>query len=386
MRIAAHAWFVHVRHVLDHRIPDDLKQSAGQWLATKIDQLGLTGQISVRVTSHAAHARNAFHVARGVIQLTEETSCKHDPAFWATAAHELGHARMRLAWPGWTACARIAELVKWLLVKLGIGIAAGNVLFALPHATHVAYVMLVAALALHGIELIDEVVASASAMRMLRDEPALTELHLRVARSALSAAFMTYLAPFLAYGALLTQWWLVERLTAVPRVPSGGVTVIGFVIAAIASAYIVLFAVTHVMAALRASTVLVYTSTLLSAAWAIAIAALIAIGWDRHAGASHAWAVMLACAEIHVLVRLALELPMDLAMLPLTRWAQRRDRGIEKSATFWTAKAAAAGDVEAGDRWAAGVLAEDAGRVTLARRIWELRRLLVVPLLISFWL
>lgn len=386
VRIAAHAWFVHVRHVFDHRIPDDLPVTAGQWLATKIEQLGLSDRVKVRVTSHAAHARNAFHIARGVIQLTEETSCKHDPTFWAIAAHELGHARMRLARPGWTAFSRVAEVTKRFLVKLGIGIAAGNVLFALPHATRIAYVMLVAALVLTIIDLVDEIGASALAMSMLREEPALTDLHLRVARSALSAAFTTYLAPVLVYGGLLTQWWIVERLTAVPRVPSGGATMFGMVIAAIASAYILLFAVTHVLAAVRSPSFLHAESVLFSVVWTVAVAALVVIGWDRHATAAHAWTVMLAVAEIHVLVRLMLELPTDIATLPLLRWLRRFDRGIEKTAAFWKAKAAAVSEIHAGNRWAAGAFAEDAARVTLARRIWELHRLLVLPLLLSFWL
>ena len=70
------------------------------------------------------------------------------------------------------------------------------------------------------------------------------------------------------------------------------------------------------------------------------------------------------------------------------RWARRFDhgRGIEQSATFWTAKAASVADIDAGNRWAADALVEDAVRVTLARRIWELHRLLALPLVLSFWL
>jgi hypothetical protein len=81
-----------------------------------------------------------------------------------------------------------------------------------------------------------------------------------------------------------------------------------------------------------------------------------------------------------------LELPTDIATLPLLRWLRRFDRGIEKTAAFWKAKAAAVSEIHAGNRWAAGAFAEDAARVTLARRIWELHRLLVLPLLLSFWL
>jgi Zn-dependent membrane protease YugP len=382
-RIFAHVWYVHTRHRLDHATPDDLPQTAGEWLKAKLVALGLSDRVRVVVTSEEKHSRDRFHVRRGVIQLTEETYFKRDPAFWATAAHELGHARYRLRFPLSTPLELEAGFIEAMLLKLALGLAAGNVLLAIPLATQLAHAMFIVAFALHAYEVAEEAIASGIGLSMLRAE--LSTEQLRAARQKLTAAFLTYFLPWLAYGLLLTQWWIVERLTAVPRVPSGGVTTLGLVVAAIASAYLVLFGLMQVFAAVRAPRLLAAVPWPLELAWKACVVTMIALGWDRHAG-GYGWAVLLAFSELSVLVRLVVELPSDIATMPLKTWALRRDPGIELSAVYRAAREAGLVDTQHGNRWVAGVMAEIGSEVGPIRRLWEINRLLVFPLVCLFWL
>jgi Zn-dependent membrane protease YugP len=382
-RIVAHVWYVHTQHRLDHATPDDLPQTAGEWLKSKLVALGLSERVRVVVTSEEKHSRDRFHVKRGVIQLTDETYFKRDPAFWATAAHELGHARYRLRFPLSTPLEIEAGFIEALLIKLALGLAAGNVLLAIPLATQLAHAMFIVAFALHAYEVAEEAIASGIGLRMLREE--LTPDQLRAARQKLTAAFLTYFLPWLAYGLLLTQWWIVERLTAVPRVPSGGVTMLGLAGAAIASAYLVLFGLMQVVAAVRSPRLLAAVPWPLELARKACVVTMLALGWDRHAGA-YAWAVLLASSEVGVLVRLVLELPSDIATTPLKKLALRRDRSIELSPVYRAARAAGLVDTEHGNRWVAGVMAEKGTDIGPIRRLWEINRLLVFPLVVLFWL
>lgn len=385
-RLVGHVWFVHRRHVLDHDVPDDLPMTAGEWLAAELKLYGLVERIRVVVTNHVTSSQDAFHVQRGVIQLTEETNFKRDPVFWAIAAHELGHARFRLDHPASIPLTITAQLAKLFLVRFGLGLALGNTLFAIPLATQLAHWMFGIALALHVFELVDEIVASTSAMRMLRLETSLHGFHLRSARSALSAAFLTYLLPFIGYLVMFSQWWIVERLTATPRMPSGGVTMLGLIGAALASLYVLVFGLAHLAAAVRRPRLLNLQTALLSLPWAISVVALILLGWDRHLTITHAWIVMLACSAAYPTAMIVLSLPSSIALSVFAGRARRYDPGIELSSVFRSARLAGAETTKAGNDWLKTVVGNVHGPVGPARRIWELNKLAVLALVIAFWL
>lgn len=385
-RLVGHVWFVHRRHVLDHDVPDDLPMTAGEWLAAELTNYGLGERIRVVVTNHITSSRDAFHVQRGVIQLTEETNFKRDPAYWAIAAHELGHARFRLDHPASVPFSITAQLVKLFLVRFGLGLALGNTLFAIPLATQLAHWMFGGALVLHLPELFDEIAASTAAMRMLRADTALLGSHIRAARSLLTAAFLTYLLPFVGYVVMFSQWWIVERLTATPRMPSGGVTTLGLVGAAIASLYVLVFGLAHLAAAVRRPRMLNLQTALLSIPWAICVVALILLGWDRHLTITHAWIVMLACSAAYPTAMIVLALPSSIALAVFGRRAHRYDPGIELSSAFRSAREAGTETTKAGNRWLTSIADNVYAPVSAARRIWELNKLAILALVIAFWL
>jgi len=385
-RLIGHVWFVHRRHVLDHDVPDDLPMTAGEWLADELRLYGLAERIRIVVTNHVTSSQDAFHVQRGVIQLTEETNFKRDPVYWAIAAHELGHARFRLDHPASIPLSITAQLAKLFLVRFGLGLALGNTLFAIPLATQLAHWMFGVALALHVFELGDEIVASTFAMRMLRADTALLGSHIRAARSVLIAAFLTYLLPFVGYVVMFSQWWIVERLTATPRMPSGGVTTLGLVGAAFASLYVLVFALAHLAAAARRPRLLNLQAALLSISWAICVVAVILLGWDRHLTTTHAWIVMLACSAAYPTAMIVLALPSSIALSVFAGRARRYDPGIELSSVFRSARLAGAETTKAGNHWLKTVVGDIYGPVPAARRIWELNKLAILALVIAFWL
>ena len=154
---------------LDHETPDTLPETAGQWLERKLVALGLDVR-SIVTNDRAKASRNAFHPTDQMIQLTEEVYFKRDPAYWAIAVHELGHARFRIRRPRrWSLYVAIGRL-KSFLVSLGLSLGLGNMLYGIAHVTDVAFVLLAVALALHVVKIGNEMVASAFAFEALEQE------------------------------------------------------------------------------------------------------------------------------------------------------------------------------------------------------------------------
>jgi len=309
VRTAAMILFMRGARRLDAANPDDLPHTAGEWLALEIDRLGLAGKLRTIVTdAEAKISIDAFHPLHRTIQLTSNTHFKRDAVQWAIAAHELGHARF---WLGWPLVARAIIASRYLrnwLVTLGLGIAYGNVLYALPGATAFAFWCLAAAAALQIMRLVDEGVASMLAVRSLRASPALGSHHLRAARGALALAFMTYALAAIAYASLLTQWRLIEQLTAVPLVPpTATLTPLGLVGAACATIVLAAFAVICVTTVVRRRVVMPGVFVVV---WQLALAGFIWLVWNHSADPTYARFAMLAITQVVGLVIAALMLPM----------------------------------------------------------------------------
>src|SRR5688500_17823114 len=198
---------------LDKSHPDDLPQTAGEWLADEVKRIGMDYKIRTMVTDEKAKfSTDAFHPLDNVIQLSADTHFKRDPMHWAIAAHELGHARFHHALPRFARFTVLARFVQRMTLWVACGLLVGNLAFALPHITNLALLLfsIVATLAL--VKLVDEMAASIFAMESLRKSPVYSWSHLRSARIMLTLAYSTYLVSFLSNALLLTQWHRVEAL------------------------------------------------------------------------------------------------------------------------------------------------------------------------------
>ena len=127
---------------LDKSHPDDLPQTAGDWLADELKRIRMDWKVTTMVTDKDARfSLDAYHPLENVIQLSAETHFKRDPMHWAIAAHELGHARFRHAMPRFARFTLIAsfgvKMIKWV----ACGLLVGNVAFAVPHVTTVAFLL-----------------------------------------------------------------------------------------------------------------------------------------------------------------------------------------------------------------------------------------------------
>ena len=228
---------------LDKSHPDDLPQTAGEWLADEIKRTGLNYRIRTVVTDkEAKFSTDAYHPLDDTIQLSAETHFKRDPMHWAVAAHELGHARFKHALPRFARFTLIARYAQQLSLSTGCGLLLGNVAFALPHVTNLAFLIFAVSATFALVKLVDEMAASIYAMQSLRASPVYAWSHLRSARIMLTLAFSTYLVWFLSNTLLLTQWHRVEELTRTPLVPPlAQLTAFGFVLAAVLSIILIVF-------------------------------------------------------------------------------------------------------------------------------------------------
>jgi Zn-dependent membrane protease YugP len=371
-------------HRLDAAIPDDLPFTAGEWLAREIDRLGLSGRVRSIVSD--GMRRNAFHPRSSVIQLHADTHFKRDAVQWATAAHELGHAQFWLRHPRLAAWLHRGEIVCYVLAIAGAGIAIGNALFALPGATQLAFRLLAAAAILQLARLGTEAHASILGMRSLRASPLLDSRHLRSSRGAMILAFGTYFAGAAARALLLTQWRLVERISAVPRVPPvEALTSFGFVVAAALTLVLAAIVVVHVAALIlsRKTPFAIELANLVGTIRAFAVAGFIYLVWNDRADATHAHLVMLAATQAIGVVITVLGLPLvmvdSLVLAPIVKRAVALG-GVHQTAELERDRRAGRELVDEGND---AVKALHDG--SFASRVWVLAQLAFVPLVIAFW-
>jgi Zn-dependent membrane protease YugP len=221
-----------VRSRLDAAHPDDLPLTAGQFAQHTAARLGLP----VRVFAMGGDkAQNAYHPWWRLVTLTPETFVKRDPTCWASAAHELGHARLHQR--SWL----LAEVL--LLARQSVGtcgwfastVVLAQLLYGAPALSQLALYAIGATIGLYALVLLDEVLASSIAMRILRQDGRLTPARLRSARQVLQAAFATYAVGLGSKVALLFLQQEIEQRAALPLVPAepltGGYRVVVHVLA-----------------------------------------------------------------------------------------------------------------------------------------------------------
>jgi Zn-dependent membrane protease YugP len=378
------------RHDWDNE--DDLPQTAGEWLS---ERLAMVDALAIVTDDASPGTRNAYHVKHGVIQLTHEAYFKPDPVYWAIAAHELGHAHIHHRHPlaAWilTQARSLANVLAWL----GVGLAMGNALYALPGVTDLAFALLVAAALLALAELVDEAWASRWAYRELRTSAHLTPRHLRAVRAALRAAFGTYAITYAAHAVLLTQWGLVERLTGEGRLGElGTLGVLGTIVVIVTMLAGAVYAFACVRVAFGSVTFRRRAAELRQGFHVIAILfqvlllGSIALMWNLRGDPVWAWCVILAVMRISTLVLALLALPGAPVILYGRVLAKHLDGpGLERSASYERALASGRGLIKQGNERATFLAFERTQRApTVARRLSELLQLLYVPLFVAYLL
>lgn len=375
------------RHVLDHRIPDDLPMTAGEWLVDRIARLRYP--IAALVTDRE---RDAYWPAAKLIQLREQTFFKADPVYWSTAAHELGHARVHAEVPLVTALRLTATRLRWGLIAAGVGLAIGRVLYALPIAGALAFRCFAIAAGSTIFTLIDEAIASVIAYRELRASPALTAAHRRAVARTLITAYATYLVTYVAYAALLRYWPLFERLAG-DRAPSPAqLTGVGWTVAAAATVGCVVKIVLRLtwMLAPEAHRAAVWRGNrwlwLGVTTW-LSNVIVIYLAWDHRVDPAYAWCAMFAFATSWGTWFAAIHLPLMILHGIVAHVLSRyRGPGHHRTARYLDAVKQGADLIRGGNRWLQRLARERAADPPWLDRLVALTALGFVPLLVALWL
>ncbi len=367
------------RGVLDHRIPDELPLTAGQWLARRLAALRLP------VTSLVTDKQDAAYRPHDrVIQLGADTHYKPDPVYWATAAHELGHARI---WFEHVWIAHLRSLAGYLtrpLIAAGTALVVGHVLYGI--GSGYAFACLAIAAAAQAFVLVDEAAASVLAIRELRAADAIDLADLRAARRYLIAAFLTYLITYAGYAVLLTQWSIVDGLHTPPTPHE--LTTVGWIVAIVLVGCCVLFAVCRLVemfapGELRDQPHL----AMLAAHTRVALVPLLWLAWDLRTDPLYTWCVIAAIAVCAGAWRAI----ADLAMIPPTIAAQSllkrfEGPGIEQSARYRKNRRNDSAEITSGNRQLEAIANHWRDNPHWSHRVAALAVLGMLPLLIAIWM
>lgn len=293
-------WGAHKR--LDAAHPDDLPLPAGRWLEEEVSRRGL--DLRVLVAPSKEDGVDAFIPSAGIITLTQTSYVKKDPAYWGGAAHELGHALVRRRSRALDFLLTTSRVCGFWLRDVAHYLILTNILFASRVMNEVAFAAATVGAALYVVVLVEEVAASAIALRILRGDPRIDRVAWRSARSALVWAFVTYLGGFAGQLILLAERdFVVAKIEQhrhfVPAPPPGSASL---VIAGVLSIVLLSLAGSALLGALRtqpAATVEEATRSALRRWWialprSLMTLGILAIVWDQPLGLVFAFACALA--------------------------------------------------------------------------------------------
>lgn len=373
---------------LDHQIPDDLPMTAGEWLAARLASLGYP--IAAIVTDKQD---DAYNPGDKLIQLSDETHFKADPVYWATAAHELGHARIRVELP---IIGYLRTISGWGVVVLhaaGVGLAFGRVLYALPGSGELAFGCFAIAAGLRIFVLIDEALASVLAYRELHASDAIDFVHLRAIRRSLVASFATYLVTYASYALLLRYWPLVEAIAGDRGAQASGLTRLGWTVAILVSIGCVLaivaqlagmFAPGEVAEALAGRRGLPLLAGLVRTS---SIVVLIWLGWDHRVDATYAWCAILAFSASSSVWLSIMHLPFSIPHSIVSMFVKKlAGPGLDRTWKYLRARQQGASLVRAGNQRLERIAERQKEHPSWAYRLTALAKLGYLPLLIAFWL
>jgi hypothetical protein len=370
-----------IRGTLDHRIPDDLPMTAGEWLAMRLAQLRIG--VHSLVTDKDDDAYRTFD---RIIQLRDTTHFKADPVYWATAAHELGHARIRAMLPILGHLRTCTMYFNVPLVAAGVAMLVGHVLYGVPIAGDLAFSCFVVAAATRIFVLVDEAAASILAYRELR---ALE--HRGAVRSVLLAAFATYFVTYVSYALLLAQWSLVDTLV----MPSTAMelTAFGWIVVGLMSILAVVGAVLRLVEMFEPRE---YAKVLDGRTWltlltyavrGLPIVVLVMLVWDYRSDPAYAWCVIAALAASSSIWTLLAHVPIAIPWLVVRSVLKRfSGPGHHRTARYLLERFAGSSLVRAGNKHLDVLRDWWRDNPPLPERLLALSKLGYVPLLVAFWL
>lgn len=378
--------FKRISHAHDWELPDDLPQTAGDWLRDRAVVHGLRV-----VVTDDEHQSDGFHPEHRVIFLGAVTHFKSDPVYWAIAAHELGHARIHAEYPLLAALSRVSMWMKPVFLFLGSTIAIGNVLYARPRGLELAFAFLAGALALRILELFEEAYASRIAYRELQTSGHLGRPHLRAVRRSLIAALGTYVSTAAAGAFLLSQWSIVERITGDGWFGElGELTVLGRIAVIMICALGVAYAVFHVVAVrtrarLRAQLGKAgLVEDLSGLVWRVLLAVLLALVWNLQGTATWAWCVILAFILLQRLIVGLLMLPLLYPMTKIAKWISGMSGpGHHESDELAASRAAGKPLIEEGKRAVLEMTEYRMKNPTPSQRVNDVLQLAYLPLIVA---
>lgn len=378
--------FKRISHAHDWELPDDLPQTAGDWLRDRAVVHGLR----VVVTDDDQHQTDGYHPEYRVIFLRLVTHFKSDPVYWAIAAHELGHARIHAEHPLFGALSRLSMWMKQLFLFIGGTIAFGNLLYARPRGFELAFAFFAGSLALRVFEMGEEAYASWIAYRELRASGHLGRPHLRAVRRCLVTAFGTYVSTAAAGAFMLSQWSIVERITGDGWLGElGQLTTIGWIVVGVICIAGVAYAMFHVVAVrtrARLRTKLGkpgVAEDLFGVAWRLLLAILLVLVWNLHDTATWAWCVIMAFAMLHRLLLAALMLPLIYPMTTIAVWISRLSGRHHESDELASSRAAGKPLILEGKRAILEMVELRTQNPTHASRVYDVLRLSYLPLIVA---
>ncbi len=388
--LAVNVWARRVRDRHDWEIEDDLPQTAGQWVG---ERLAMLGTHAIVTDDEAPTSSNAYYTHVNLIQLTHEAHFKADPVYWAVAAHELGHAHLHQRHRFASYLLAVARRLKQMITGVGLGMAIGNVLYALPGVTQAAFVLLVIAVVLDAAELVDEAWASRWAYRELSTSAHLTPRHLAAVRATLVSSYLTYVVTFLAHAALLLAWPLVEQITGggllAETAPLGGfelvIVILGLVFGLGFAAVRIIHALAPTSTLWRLEQARGMTSAIGTIAYVLLVCAIASL-WNVRDDPTWAWCVILAIVPIVPILVGILALPFAAPFALLRRALLHLEGpGVERSQAYERALAVGHGLIKAGNSVIRKLIIEIRVDPRLTHRLAEVMRLLYVPLYVV-WL
>jgi Zn-dependent membrane protease YugP len=183
---------------IDDAVPDHLPIGGGAWLRERLPD-------GVRLIVTNKHDENAYIPSARVITLSREVDYKRDASFWATAAHELGHALFYRTTFFVHGLFLVGRTLVYACTTAGTFLVFANVLYARADVNKLAFTLLEVSLASWLLVLMDEAIASVIAVRLLVADARVDRRDMVGAVTSLLAGFMTYVAAFVGQVILVLE-------------------------------------------------------------------------------------------------------------------------------------------------------------------------------------
>ncbi|HUQ03960.1 MAG TPA: zinc metallopeptidase [Kofleriaceae bacterium] len=175
-----------------------LPLDAAAWLEQQLQRLNKVG-VSVVAMERTEGGHSSFYApsARTIV-LAEHVHGEHTGRAYATAAHELGHVILHDERPLLSRVLLAARGNADRCFYHGVGLLFGTVITGATTLRWLAFALIAAAVVLHALVVVDEIIASAHARDLLRYDLG-DSAHSRIARGHLRRALATYVSILIAY-------------------------------------------------------------------------------------------------------------------------------------------------------------------------------------------